>query len=352
MNIKYQFINNESDFLDIKEKWEEIFSKSTNHIFSSFNWNYYWWKNYKGSAKLLIIILYQDKQPISIFPLYYLKELCFTKYSLLSSNFVASDYLDIICIKNLEKECLEFYQYLFATTFSKCSYFHLKDFTNNSLLYNLVTSYKNQRMIAYSGSTNKFCPYLQLPDQIDSIFNHHSEKTKSRFLSYVRSAFNNPDVRFQIGFMDNPTTSLDYFTELHLKRISSQGKFSNFSNQRFVHFHKDYIQNSPDSVLFFWIIKHDTPIASAYCLILNDAVYFYNSGFNPDASVKKIGQILLYKMFDYLISKNIKTFYFLRGSEKYKYFWTSFQNELYYAEIFQSNLSRLFNSIKLRIHGK
>ncbi|MBU1873949.1 GNAT family N-acetyltransferase, partial [bacterium] len=201
--------------------------------------------------------------------------------------------------------------------------------------------------------TNKFCPYLQLPDKIELIFNHHSEKTKNRFLSYVRSAFKNPSVRFQIGFIkDDPKSSLDYFTGLHLKRISSQGKFSNFSNQQFISFHNSYVQNTPDSVLFFWIIDHNTPIASTYCFIQNDAVYLYNSGFDPNSSVKKVGQILLYKMFEYLISRNIGYFYFLRGSEEYKYFWTSSQDELYYAEIFQSIYCRIFNSVRLRIHKK
>lgn len=349
MNITYKIIIDDTDFLNMKKIWDEVFSKSKNSIFSSFNWNYYWWKHYKNNAKLLIIILYQDNKPISIFPLYYLKEQCFKKYLLLSSDFVASDYLDIICIKNLEKESEEFYHYLIKTIFSKCSYFNLKDFTTESLVSNLVTSFENQRMVTLSGSTNKYCPYLQLPDQIEMIFNHHSDKTKQRFLSYVRSAFKNHDVQFKIGFMnDNPIISFDYFTDLHLRRISSQGKNSNFSNMQFIRFHKDYIQNTSDSVLFFWIINQNIPIACTYCYKLNDAIYFYNSGFNPDSSIKKVGQILLYKMFEYLISKNIKTFYFLRGSEEYKYFWTTSQDELFYAEIFQSYLSRFYNSIKLR----
>jgi len=348
-NYSHLIITSIEEFREIRDIWQKIYIQSENHYFSSHYWNYYWWIHFKEDRQLYIVIFLKDEIPYAILPLCYRKKFYFKKFILISSEYVASDYIDFVYLPTYKDDVRKYFICFFKKYMDRFSYFLLKDFSKDSLIYLILTSFEQKHLVEFSQIPKDYCPYILLPDRIENIFHQHSQKTIRRFMSYLNSTFRSQSVRFHVGFINNdPEISFKSFVDLHLRRIKSLRKHSHFETDPFFSFHKDVSTKDTDSATFFWIIKDNIPVAATYCYLTNNRLYYYNSGFRTDTDIKKPGQLLIYKMFEYLIETGVKEFFFLRGSEDYKYFWTSQNDTLFYAELFRSKISKFFNYLSLR----
>jgi len=351
-NYSHLIVNSNDGFCKIRDLWQKIYIQSDNHYFSSYYWNYYWWIHFKEDRQLFIVIFYKDNIPFAILPLCYQVKLFFKKFTLISSDYVASDYIDFIYLPSYKNDVRIYFKYFFKKYISQLSFFLLKDFSKDSLIYHILASIEQKHLIEFSEIPKENCPYLPLPDRIENLLLQHSKKTIKRFISYLNSTFKSKSVQFHVGFINNdPEMSFKIFLNLHLMRAKSMKKQSHFEEEKFISFHKNVLLKNLNSSIFFWIIEGNQPIAVAYCFSKNSRLYYYNSGLRTDTSIKKPGQLLLYKIFEYLVKTEVKEFYFLRGTENYKYFWTSENHALFYAELFRSRFVRIINYFNLR-YGK
>jgi len=352
MYLHHKILHTNEQFENLREIWQTIYQKSECSYFSSFYWNYYWLKYFNNGYYLSIIVVYHRDKPVAILPLYYRKlSFFFRKYFLLASDVVASDYLDFLCLPEYVPTVRMYCRRILSRGIIGWSIFHLKDFTRSSFLYSLLLTIRKQH-VNISAQPKDYCPYLILPEKVDNLFSIHSKKTASRFRAYLRSAFKRKDVNFYVGYLnDNPEETLRIFINLHLQRKAEQNLRSHFSEHNFVSFHRDIVRECRDSVYFFWLFESGRPIAVLYCYRKSNNIYFYNSGFDCNCTIKKPGYVLFYKVFEYLKKHGLERFYFLRGQEQYKYFWTKDEDELFYAELFSSTVSKIFNKLVLS-YGK
>lgn len=120
---------------------------------------------------------------------------------------------------------------------------------------------------------------------------------------------------FVTGFQEN------YFNEfVRLHKMSKLDK-NEFMSQEMMDFFKDLarLNNSDWKTCFNFLNFNKTSVASVMTFESDDAIYAYNSGFNPEFNYYSAGLILHSKIINRAIIEKKKIYDFLRGKERYKF---------------------------------
>lgn len=205
MNLSIKVINNTSDFILFKDKWQE-FERLVNHnnITSSYCWLINWWKVFEKvednvfgyNKELLIICLYEDEKLIAIAPfvkLYRKKmglKICFIEF--LGQQW-GGTYLDIIGINLTEKHIELIFEWLHKNV--KYHLLLLKYIPEDTNKFN------REDLYLYSA-----CPQINLKkynSYEDYIESNYSKKLKQNLRTALNRAKNdNLNIEKEVSFID------------------------------------------------------------------------------------------------------------------------------------------------------
>jgi CelD/BcsL family acetyltransferase involved in cellulose biosynthesis len=107
---------------------------------------------------------------------------------------------------------------------------------------------------------------------------------------------------------------------IHIARWGNTTEGSGFSNEAFVDFHHQLVNNDKSCTVQVVVLLLDSaPIGYLVNYIYNEKVYFYLSAFSRFSNNKiKVGLTLHEKAIGYYASKGIKSYDFLGGEARYK----------------------------------
>jgi len=331
--MKVERITSYERFIDTKKDWNTLLSRSgQNSPFLTHQWFDAWWKCFGQYGELEILFFWDDSGSLAgIAPL------------MVSDNamgFIAShevtDYCDFISSTDKRGEFYENLLDYFQTNLSKYSCVELINIPESSPTLSSLPGLAVKHELGHETYVNEITPVLTLPGSYDEFLQNLGRKNRHELRRKIRK--------------------LESLGKIHIEQITKSGKLSS-AIEKFVLLHK---AGSPSKLEFWkkqgmteffyelvhlfamenWAELHmlyveDRSIAALLNFPYEDTVYFYNAAYDREYSAYSPGFFLFDHAIKRAIAKGKKNADFLRGQEKYKYFFGAKESKIYSLKLKQ-----------------
>jgi len=341
----------EKDFALLREKWNELLNRSvTNEFFLSWEWMFSWWHTFKNENKKLMILCGYDaqRQLVGIAPFYIEQKKYFgVKRNIVqfcSASETAPDHLDILCDKRFDstfpRAVLDYLQ----THESEWDEIRLEGVKENSSIKNYLLEHRNGlRNLLIECNTESGCPYLTIDKSFEDYLGSFSGKTRNTLLRKKKNLLEKEN--WQCRIVDNQSGNLQHYLKalfsLHAERAKRKKYPTAFVGDKVYRFHEslvNYLLNE-NKIIIAFLLKDSVYQAFYYCIKYNNKYYYYQTGLSEDGEEKSAGTVLLSLMIEKAFSEGCSEFDFLRGDEKYKYFWANNTRFNFSLSIKKNNVS-------------
>lgn len=309
----------------LEQSWNALLERSlTNTPFLRFGYLHQWWQTRGGgewpaSASLQIITAHDGSKLTGIAPFFLTIHEGAPTIMLLGSTEI-SDFLDILC----EPECLvEFISGLLD--------FYLSDTETGwqkLLLDNIPDSSATLEALRQGAAAQQLCfsseelhpaPYIPLPGDWEAYLAGIEKKQRHEIRRKMRRAEENaPNLKWHVT-QNEDQLQADSETFLQLMAFDAEKKrfltpamrAQMLSSMRWA---------LDENMLFLAFLDIDQqPAAAYYCFDYGNALWVYNSGFNPVFMEYSPGWVLLGYLLRWANENRRAVFDFMRGGEEYKY---------------------------------
>jgi CelD/BcsL family acetyltransferase involved in cellulose biosynthesis len=314
------------DFEKLKSQWNSVLLKSNNNtLFLTWEWLFTWWKHYHKDRDLNILLAKEGDNILGIAPIMLATKKIW-RFKIKTVEFLGAehtDYRDFVLTEK-KSECLKlFFNYMLELNWDFLNLKFIPEETFSSHFFSSEVANK-------CGVTEKvagICPYLSMNSNYEDFSKSLSGKTRKHLKSDMKKLQNEHDISFE-KISDHSTLArgLKDFEYLHQQRWSSKGGMGSFrSDPKFSLFLLEVCKQLVDSnSVNLTLLKADgKPISGALCFEYNNTFYYYHQGYDPDFSGFGVGNLLILHLIKGAFDKQMVTFDFLQGDEKYKERWAS-----------------------------
>ena len=300
------------DFSGLETAWEELLSAATtNHIFSTPQWQRAWWQAFGNDGQLLLLSVRRDTELIAIIPLMRQGE----KIAFIGSSDVC-DYMDFVA--RCGQEAAIFSRLLDYLEPIGWSSIDLHSLLPHSLALCHFAPLARQRGYLVEITKEDVSPQLVLPLSWEGylsqlkVKDRHELRRKLRRLSQVKSCFYVVEDGKRL-----PQDLEDFFT------LFKQGKGDKreFMTDPMSGFFKAMASSvaAKGYLRLAFLEVEGQRVASAICFDYWDRLHLYNSGYDPRYASLSVGLLCKAFCIREAIHQGKRHFDFLRGAEHYKY---------------------------------
>ena len=332
MNEFTLHVIDESEFSAMGNEWNALLSSTLNNsVFLTWEWLFSWWQHFKMPNYSLAVVCARDSNSWKlkgILPLYHERNRQQRRggtLHFLGTGEACSDFLDIIVEEGHEEEIVP-RLLKYSLDRWRSSIWSLTDIPLGSKNLVLLESVLQDRRIPYSMKDGEICPFLELPDTLESFMKKLKPNMRSNYNKKIKKIDKHSGkIRLVVESPDDFQANIDTLFLLHRSRFKMKGETSRFLTERMrkLHLAVGRMFSEQGWLRFYTIKTEKMAIGSLYCFIYGGRTYYYQGGFDPKYDSLSIGLILLGKGMEDSIENGIKTFEFLRGAEAYKWNWTS-----------------------------
>ncbi|NOY61568.1 MAG: GNAT family N-acetyltransferase [Gammaproteobacteria bacterium] len=314
--------------------------RSEGSVFTTWEWQYSWWKHYGADRQLRILVATDGREVVGILPLYLQAQRSLWLFSRTTIRFVgvggdtSPEYLGPVVAPQRERQVVAgFIDHLLHHM--QWDVLSLSDILSGSVMAVALDSYRAQvRLLSRKGlsTTNS---YITLPGSWEVFLSSLHAKRRWRIRNNRRKIAKQFHPRFYVlEDADKLEQVMDRLIELHHKRWASRSASCAFSSDNYVAFHKDVMR------LFFkrgWLKLYCLAIAGQlvaidYCYCFKGRIYQFQRGFDPDYQRWKPGHVLLEYAIEDSINEGNAVFDFLRGQYKHKEHMTKMKQDALFYE--------------------
>ncbi len=320
----------------LKVGWSDLFSRSEESPFLSWAWMSSWFESFGTDLTPMVFTARRDGNLIGILAMVRSSTSVLgfrvDRAAMMGSRFGGADYLDIIAAPEDRAECVNaFLQFLRERT-DAVDVLEFGDLASDSETCTLIkrnyagTVPRDPRLIVLPG---ELCPQIDLSRGWQYVLDH--SKRKSNFRRRLK------DLQRMDGFQFRSVTdsqqvdaALDRFLQLHSRRWAASGGSEVSGHPRLISFHRAAVAALAEAglVRFDELWVEGRCCASVYGFDDGRALYYYNSGYDPDLRHLSVGLVLLGLSIKAAAERRNSTYDLLRGSETYKFDWATGYREL------------------------
>jgi len=369
---KQRVISTTEDFFSLKTKWNELTKIcKVGTPFLTWEWMYTWWQIYNEIDTELSILVYESADNlVGVAPFYIRSKKAYFSHRTVhflgtgekEEKEVSSEYLDILIHPSFSQDEIiikQVFEY-FLDRSDRCIKFEFSRVLESStLLRYLATQSGNKLSVAKSLCGYRYC--LKLPNA----WNDYISSLKSTRRRSIIAALKNfdGDNKVRIKFLrdyQEIKVELKNLVNLHTKYWNHKGKKGAFYSREFCEFIERISQSFFHlKLLHVMSIKYDNyTIAVIYSFLMNDTLYYYQSGFDLVENKKSLGIYAHSENIKNSISSSIKQYDFMLGGPvSYKERYGCDKYKMYNIKIYTSRfnlvldkvLSKLFYMAKYRV---
>jgi CelD/BcsL family acetyltransferase involved in cellulose biosynthesis len=295
----------------LERPWQELVSQSDSSTpFQSWEWQSIWWKHYAKKRRPNIFCLYEGDDLVGLMPMMTSRGAWSTLRAMTSG---ASDYLHPIARTGYETLLAEQLAE-YATGLEEVDLVDLHQIRENQPISGLLQPQK----VVHQAT----CLVLDLPDTFDAYLATLNKSLRYDVRKLDKELFTSGKARIQEIELDQVQEGLDAFFETHKKRWRKRGLPGAFMG-RAERFHREWAEVARQrGWLWLSLLHHeDKIVGTIYAMRFGNACYYYQAGFDPEASAISPGSLLVGYTIRKAINEGLKTFDFLRGDEPYKRRW-------------------------------
>lgn len=312
-------IDNFSDFLNLEKEWNTLLEKCEHSIFSTWEWHSTWWKHFGSDKRLILLLATDNDKIIGIAPLMYYTRKIFglRRGKIAFIGTPHTDYNDFIIADETEK-CLRLFMEYLNKLPEKWNYIELTEIPEKSKCIPILSK------LSKTLKPSSVCPYKQLPKSPNAFLDSLGSSMRRNLRRYMKKI----EKKFQVEFSDcsdvkTCTEGMHLLFKLHQKRWKSKGLPGAFADVNFCNFHFEIakIFAKRKQLGLFLLKLSDEPVAAIYGFKDQTKFYLYLSGFDPDYSECRVGNLLIAYVMENCIREGLSEFDFMRGGEEYKGLW-------------------------------
>jgi CelD/BcsL family acetyltransferase involved in cellulose biosynthesis len=313
--------------------WNKILLESdADTIFLTWEWVFNWWQVYRKGKKLLVLVLKdQNKDIVSIAPLYLQRKRVLEGFWINEVRFIGSgedvspDYLDFIIKRGREDEAIA----------AIIKYFHAWRGWDAINLTDIVSTSHTIKVLPLIGGNDGFrvenrgcsiCPYISLPSSWEEYLSGLSQNMRYN----IKRRMKNLDKTFRTRYffwedIEGLQRAMEKLASLHRNRWKGRSWHYAFSTSEFNSFqqivakefaHRGWLQLS--------CLELDGEIIGMfYDFKYGNKFYYFQGGFEPSLKSYSVGLVLRAFVIQKAIEMGIGEIDLLKGPYDHKYRWTS-----------------------------
>ncbi|MFZ5892881.1 MAG: GNAT family N-acetyltransferase [Myxococcota bacterium] len=325
--VSVRVVESLSEFESLGPAWEELQEQAIlTSVFETHDWQYLWWKTYGRDRKLRLLVASAEGKLVGVLPLYIQTQTvmrCPVRVLRLvgTGGDTSPDDLGAVLARGREREVAE----ALAEAVSQLSGWDLLLLTDMHAESDFTRAIGEKMRAMGLHCVQSRCErisFLSLPSSWDAWLQSLHGDRRYRVRNTRKKLNAAHKVRFFVW--DDPATldqAVDRLVELHHKRWRSAGRTDHgFASAEYVGFHRAVMAAclKHDRLRFYCLELSGEIAAMFYFYRFRDTVFLMQSGFDPDHSALKPGQVLLGYIIEHAIGEGMKTLDFLRGEHRYK----------------------------------
>ena len=315
------------DFQKNKEKWNNLLiSSELNCIFLTHEWFYSWWESFSQDGSLEILIFKDDEgRVLGIAPM-------MTQGENLSfiANREITDYCDFITVDSRREEVYESFLECIRIHYAHIKRMELINIKEASPTLDILPKLASRYKMSCSMDEIEGVPTLVLPPSYESYVSDLSRKSRHELRRKLRRMETLDGVQIKrITDGKELKTAIEEFIVLH--RESSTEKKEFWEKKGMSGFFKGIVQkfSTRDWIELNCLYVKDKLVASLLNLSYLDEIYFYNMAYDSDYAWYSPGFYLFHNSIKQGIAEEKRMADFLRGREKYKYYFGAKECKIY-----------------------
>ena len=325
--MKIEQIKTVSRFEELRNIWNElVYSSDQNSIFLTHQWFYSWWR-WLSEGKSLEILLYRSDSgpPVGIAPLMRENDVL----AFLASREV-TDYCDFIVRSGKEREFFESLLDFIRAQYPGVQKILLINIKQTSKTLHLLSQLAAKYDFTCTVTESEVAPILSLPTSYEDFLALLSRKNRHDLRRKLRRLEELEGVR-TVKVMDAAglQNSIKSFIQLHRRSDASKEEF--WGSQGMADFFREIaLQFSPQGWVELLLLLHNENIMAAlFNFIYDGQILFYNVAYNRDYAWYSPGVFLFHQRLKEAIQEGKKEADFLRGREKYKYYFGAKESKIF-----------------------
>jgi CelD/BcsL family acetyltransferase involved in cellulose biosynthesis len=325
--------------LELRDEWNSLVARMRYPtVFSRWEWMAAWWAHFAEDRGARIIVIHDENRLVGILPLYL--QCCYWRRDwrigrvlrYFASTEVYPDHLDIIAAPGDAGACV-------AAAFN-----HLRKSAHQwdviQLPYLAADSalaasdmnasvrlgpLKRTGVAAYISNGGGYEDYLR------GLSGNERQKIRSR----RRKLLERKGVTYESIAPHDYLDALSVLFALHEKRALQKGITSTFRGQKIQMFHRQLVETLPAQNIWLRALRWDgTLVALFYGYRIDDRVFYFQMGHDPDKSDWSMGSVILQETIREALEVGVKEYNFLQGDEEFKFRWSHEQRSLFQIEGF------------------
>lgn len=334
MKKKFRLIFHNHFNYELEHYWKRLEKESKIDFFQSHDWQKYWYENIKTKNKILIVLVFDDKDLIAIFPLNIEKK--FNIKILNLNGFPFSDYNSLIIKKNYILDKKDFNQII-------------KDIKNSYSFDVLYFINLKQELKFFKSFQQNSSFGLNLKENILFI------KLFKKFKKKIDYETKRIEKEFNVKYILNPNIEekkeiINFFLINKEKQLKRTKAWNYLQYKNFKNYIINLIKLNSNIINFSCIKLEKKIIASHVGYTFNNIFYYIFPTYDVDYKKFSPGNILLLKIIDNLKNRDYKYIDYTVGNEEYKKKLSTNQFNLFsYIEYFNFNGFVFSIFIKLKI---
>jgi CelD/BcsL family acetyltransferase involved in cellulose biosynthesis len=339
--LRPRLITSESEFAGCRESWNAV---AGDNVFCRHEWMHNWWRSFRveGRDQLVIVVLTDSDGRWVGFAPWYLTRSMRRGYRIrqLASGSACSDYASLAAVAGREEEvgrCLAntIDRADLLPSFPAFDLLEIEAFTRDDAIVGAFLDrlaatdiLVNTQEFAGTWRSELGTSWREYENRLHKSFRRKTRKAASRLLepAYSAQVCTTPS-----GIEQHWQT----FVQLHQRRRESLGEPGCFADPRFEQFLRrattELAATGRSQINLFHL--DGKPLAANLEFAAGDAVFMYQTGFDPDLIRLEPGHITFTWALGRAIERGFRWFDFLRGDEPYKSRWKSSRVPLYRSHI-------------------
>jgi len=333
-NLQIIIYDDFNEFSAEKYRFDELLQSSGSiYPFTMFEWLEAWWEAFGSPQKLWIIVVTQknSEEWIGILPLVIKKHGPFNLWVKTAEPIGCeyADYYPISVVKNKGSEILPILFECAMTLLPKNCTIVLRHWPIDDENFSVMNDYLINSGIDYKVIYHT-CPVLYLSVPYDEIRKKWGKKHRNDVNRQFRRLQELGQLKLKVfSDYDDISSNLNIFLKLYKEKWKEDGFASKFESPKMQnHYMLIADKMRTKSLHFSALLLNDEPISYHFGFQLNGWFYYYKPVYNIEYKRYSPGKVHV----DFLIKDGYKhkwkAFDFLKGTEPYKFLWTSNERQI------------------------
>ena len=304
--------------VEVRDEWNALVKfSSQNCVFLTNEWFCTWIDSF-GASFQLYVLLFRDKNNhlFGAAPLMKAEG----RVQFMASHEV-TDYCDFVIERGREEDFFRIFLEYWQKEFLGKSDLNLINIREKSPTLSILPRMADEHHLKHSVLETEVAPGLNLPLTYEGYIKSLDRKNRHELLRKQRKIESQKELNHRrVNDPEGVRKNIDLFIKLHRESSSSKREF--WQKKGMEKFFRTITSLfSTNGWIEFKVLHFQDDLAA---MLLNfvyyDEIYFYNIAFNPNYSPFSPGIYLLNQSVRQAIEDNLKRADFLRGREKYKYY--------------------------------